>query len=115
MTSRTARIEPPISVITSATYAKNGSNGLDSAVVRRGPKRPVPARGCSSDGRALQSHRRGQGFDQPRAKCLKHPAESAAERRPPKPAKRQSVTRMSPETENDDGFFQARLEVSSKT
>src|SRR5438093_13476697 len=37
------------------------------------PKRPVPigpaawleARGCSSDGRALQSHCRGQGFDSP--------------------------------------------------
>jgi hypothetical protein len=37
------------------------------------PKRPDPiglacrleARGCSSDGRALQSHCRGQGFDSP--------------------------------------------------
>src|ERR1041384_7139472 len=47
-----------------------GGKQAARGAARLGPARPVTraqleARGCSSDGRALQSHCRGQGFDSP--------------------------------------------------
>ncbi len=44
---------------------RGGSPPLNGAQPTRGPISARNGRGCSSDGRALQSHCRGQGFDSP--------------------------------------------------
>src|SRR5277367_5130238 len=83
MMSRTARMNSPEAPRASSLIKARASPFAPKPLTPKGRARKDPARrGCSSDGRALQSHCRGQGFESPQL----HQEVRARARQPPRPS-----------------------------